>query len=247
MTGAISLPRMAMVLAAGKGTRMRPLTDHFPKPLAEICGHTLLDGILDHLDRAGVSKVVVNAHYLGEQIVDHMAARKTPVSEVIFEPELLETGGGVANALPRLGRDPFYVVNGDVLWLDGRESALKRLAGAWDGAKMDGLLLLQPVARAMCYDGAGDFMMDPLGLLRRRGQKEVAPYVFAGAQLLHPRLFEAVPQGPFSLNLIYDRALESGRLYGIAHDGEWFHISTPEGLKEAEGSFSRDAHDFYRP
>jgi N-acetyl-alpha-D-muramate 1-phosphate uridylyltransferase len=227
-----------MVLAAGKGTRMRPLTDHLPKPLVEVCGRTLLDGILDHLDRAGVSKVVVNAHYLGQQIVNHLAARKTPVTDAIVETELLETGGGVANALPHLGADPFYVINGDVLWLDGREPALKRLAEAWDGGKMDGLLLLQPVARAMCYDGAGDFIMNPLGLLRRRDQKEVAPYVFAGVQLLHPRLFETVPQGPFSLNLLYDRALESGRLYGIAHEGKWFHISTPEGLKEAEESFS---------
>ncbi|MBT5659783.1 MAG: nucleotidyltransferase family protein, partial [Rhodospirillaceae bacterium] len=214
------------------------LTDHLPKPLVEVCGRTLLDGILDHLDRAGVSKVVVNAHYLGQQIVNHLAARKTPVTDAIVETELLETGGGVANALPHLGADPFYVINGDVLWLDGREPALKRLAEAWDGGKMDGLLLLQPVARAMCYDGAGDFIMNPLGLLRRRDQKEVAPYVFAGVQLLHPRLFETVPQGPFSLNLLYDRALESGRLYGIAHEGKWFHISTPEGLKEAEESFS---------
>ena len=238
MTGGTLRPRTAMVLAAGKGTRMRPLTDHLPKPLVEVCGRTLLDGILDHLDRAGVSKVVVNAHYLGQQIVNHLAARKTPVTDAIVETELLETGGGVANALPHLGADPFYVINGDVLWLDGREPALKRLAEAWDGGKMDGLLLLQPVARAMCYDGAGGFIMNPLGLLRRRDQKEVAPYVFAGVQLLHPRLFETVPQGPFSLNLLYDRALESGRLYGIAHEGKWFHISTPEGLKEAEESFS---------
>ncbi len=247
MSDSPPFPQTAMVLAAGKGTRMRPLTERFPKPLVEICGRTLLDNILDHLDRAGISKVVVNAHYLGEQIVAHLAARNSPVSETILEAELLETGGGVTNALPHLGDDPFYVVNGDVLWLDGKEPALKRLAAAWDGEKMDALLLLQPVTRAMCYDGAGDFMMDPLGLLRRRDQKEVAPYVFAGAQLLHPRLFKDVPQGPFSLNLVYDRAIESGRLYGIVHDGKWFHISTPEGLKEAEDSFSHDAYDFYRP
>ncbi|MBT5752090.1 MAG: NTP transferase domain-containing protein, partial [Rhodospirillaceae bacterium] len=125
MTGGTLRPRTAMVLAAGKGTRMRPLTDHLPKPLVEVCGRTLLDGILDHLDRAGVSKVVVNAHYLGQQIVNHLAARKTPVTDAIVETELLETGGGVANALPHLGADPFYVINGDVLWLDGREPALK--------------------------------------------------------------------------------------------------------------------------
>jgi MurNAc alpha-1-phosphate uridylyltransferase len=213
---------------------MRPLTDTKPKPLITLHGRALIDAILNRLEAAGVKQAVVNLHYLGDQIRAHLRDRARP--EVVFSPEetRLETGGGVRHALPLLGSAPFFVVNGDVCWLDGRTSALVRLAHAWDEATMDALLLLHPTAFAVGYEGRGDFMMDPHGTIRRRGEREIAPFVFAGVQILHPRLFEDAPDGPFSLNRIYDRAAERGRLRGLRHDGEWFHIGTPAGLREVE-------------
>ena len=230
-------PRRAMVLAAGLGLRMRPLTLTRPKPLIALAGRTLLDRALDALADVGVEHAVVNTHYLGEMIAAHLAERTRPRVRLSPENSLLETGGGVANALPLLGEAPFFVVNADIAWSDGRLPALARLAGAWTDA-MDALLLVQPVDSATGYDGAGDFAIAPVSgigcgrLVRRSGTR--APFVFTGVQLLHPRLFRDAPGGAFSLNLLYDRAEAAGRLFGVVHDGAWYHVGTPAALAEAE-------------
>lgn len=231
MTGA---PKTAMVLAAGLGQRMRPLTDNLPKPLVPLRGRAMLDTILDRLERCGVTKAVVNLHYLGEMIEAHLQTRKSPA--IVFSPEsdLLETGGGVMKALPLLGADPFFALNGDVCWLDSLTPALQRLAAAWDDEEMDVLLLLHPTCSAFGYEGVGDYLMDPVGRLRRRQERQVAPFIHAGIQILHPRLFEGAAQGSFSLNKLYDKAQEAGRLWGIRHDGEWFHVGTPGELRAVE-------------
>ncbi len=235
-----------MILAAGYGKRMRPLTNALPKSLVEIKGRTLLDRILDHLEQAGVTRVVVNAHHLGDQIRKHLAARPRPQIEIVFEETLLETGGGVAAVLNGFSCVPFFVVNGDVLWFDGPECTLRSMAAAWDDARMDALLLLQPVTRILGYAGRGDYMMDQLGQLRRRKNWEVAPHVFAGVQILHPRLFRQAPEGAFSLNLLYDQAEREGRLYGRVHGGEWFHIGTPENLAGAEDRLAGNPCNFFQ-
>jgi len=222
----------AMVLAAGLGLRMRPITLTLPKPLVPVAGRTMLDRVLDHLDRAGAGRKVVNLHWLGETIRSHLDGRR----DIVFseEPDLLETGGGVAKALPLLGAAPFYVCNADILWTDRGEQALSRLARVFDPDRMDGLLLLQPVETAFGYDGQGDFHLDRDGRLTRRGPGETTPFLFAGVQILHPRLFDGHPGGAFSLNLLYDKAIATDRLFGIAHDGRWYHIGTPSALAEAE-------------
>ena len=235
MTQAPLLPKKAMVLAAGFGKRMRPLTDALPKPLVEVGARSLLDRILDRLDAAGVEAVVVNLHHLGQQIERHLSDRTRPPLLFSREEEILETGGGVKHALSELGDAPFFVVNGDVLWLDGLEPALSRLARAWRDEAMDALLMMQPIASAVGYDGqAGDFTMAPDGRLRRRRERETAPFIFAGIQVLHPRIFAGAPEGPFSLNLLFDKAEAAGRLWGMRHDGRWFHVGTPTALAEAE-------------
>ncbi len=226
------LPTHAMILAAGLGLRMRPLTERMPKPLIPVAGRSMLDRVLDHLDEVGVDNRVVNAHWLGEQIHRHLAGR--PGIAFSDEVELLETGGGVAKALPLLGEQAFYVCNADILWTNGASPALARLAAAWDADRMDGLLLLQPTATAFGYEGRGDFFRAADGRLRRRAPEETSPTLFAGVQILHPRLFAGAPAGKFSLNLLYDRAAAAGRLYGILHDGAWYHIGTPQALAEAE-------------
>jgi MurNAc alpha-1-phosphate uridylyltransferase len=223
-----------MVLAAGLGLRMRPLTETRPKPLIAVAGRTMLDRALDRLVEVGVTDAVVNTHYRGAMIHEHLAGRTTP--RIVFSDEdtLLDTGGGVARALPRLGAGPFYVVNADVVWLDGRRPALARLAEAWDDGRMDACLLVHSTVRTIGYDGQGDFMVDPLGLVARRAEGHVAPFVFTGVQILHPRLFAETPSGAFSLNRLYDKAMEAERLYAIVNDGEFFHVGTPEALGEAD-------------
>jgi len=230
MTAAV--PRRAMVLAAGLGLRMRPLTLTRPKPLIRLAGRTLLDRALDALADAGVENAVVNTHYLGGMIAAHLVERVRPQVRLSPELSLLETGGGVVNALSLLGDAPFYVVNADIAWTDGPLPALARLAGAWTDA-MDALLLVVPVGSATGYDGAGDFDIAPDRRLHRRKAAR-APYVFTGVQLLHPRLFVGAPGGAFSLNLLYDRAEEAGRLFGVVHDDAWYHVGTPAALAEAE-------------
>jgi N-acetyl-alpha-D-muramate 1-phosphate uridylyltransferase len=224
------VPKSAMVLAAGLGTRMRPISDTLPKPLVEIAGQTLLDHAIDRLAMVGVERVVVNVHYKAEMVIARLAARDDPRIEISTEDELLETGGGVARALPLLG-DTFFVVNGDVLWLDGKDHALSRLAAAFEPARMDAVLLFQRTTNAVGYEGSGDYFLDSLGVPRRRGEREIAPFLFSGVQLLHRRLFDGIAERRFSLNLLYDRAERAGRLSAIVHDGEWYHIGTPDGLE----------------
>ncbi|MGA8402132.1 MAG: nucleotidyltransferase family protein [Stellaceae bacterium] len=222
-------PKTAMVLAAGFGTRLRPVTDHLPKPLIEIAGQTLLDRAIDRLAASGVERVVVNLHYKGEMIAAQLARRSGPRIELSREETPLETGGGVKQALPLLG-DSFFVVNGDIMWLNGIIGALARLAGAFNPKKMDAVLLLQRTVTAIGYEGRGDYFLDPAGTPRRRGEREIAPYIFAGIQILHRRLFDGIDDTVFSLKRLYDRAEDAGRLAAIVHDGEWFHVGTPDGL-----------------
>jgi len=218
-----------MVLAAGLGTRLRPVTETVPKPLVEVNGRALIDHAIDRLALAGVERVVVNTHYKAAMMAAHLARRDHPRIELSEEAELLDTGGGVARALPLLG-EAFFVVNSDVFWLDGKELALLRLASAFDPASMDAVLLLQRRVTAIGYEGDGDFFLDPAGRPRRHREREVAPYLFAGIQLLHHRLFDEVPGPIFSLVRLFDRAEAAGRLGAIVHDGEWYHVGTPQGL-----------------
>jgi MurNAc alpha-1-phosphate uridylyltransferase len=229
-------PQSAMVLAAGLGTRLRPITDRLPKPLVEIAGRTLLDRAIDRLVDAKVERVVVNLHYKADMIARHLATRRDVEVRLSHEEILLETGGGIAHALPLLD-EVFYVVNSDVLWLDGKMPALARLAGEFDPAQHDAVLLMQRTTSAVGYEGAGDFMLDPLGNLRRRSEREVAPHLFAGVEILHRRLFDGAPGGAYSLNPLWDKAIAAGRAKGLVHDGEWFHVGTPAGLAITEARF----------
>jgi MurNAc alpha-1-phosphate uridylyltransferase len=225
----------AMVLAAGLGTRMRDLTLERPKPLIEVCGTPLIDGVLDRLSAAGVAKAVVNVHHHADMLRGHLAPRREPEITISDETDaLLDTGGGVARALNHFGRSPFFVINADVLWLDGRTGALSRLAQRWHGGEMDALLLMSFTVDAIGYAGLGDFMMSDDGRLSRREEKCVSPFVFSGIQVLHPRLFDAAPNGAFSLNRLYDKAESEGRLFGLIHEGTWMHVGTPEGVAAAE-------------
>ena len=231
-------PRTAMILAAGLATRMRPLTDHTAKPLLTLGGRTLLDHALDRLREVGVETVVINGFWQADKVAAHLAARTDP-PRTVFKQEtiLLDTGGGVRNALDVLGPDPFYVINGDAVWLDGPSPALSRLAQIWPAetdSEIDAVLLLQRTARISGDVGRGDFTLDPWGRPHRRKQSEVAPYLFAGVQLMHPRLLDGMPDGAFSTNRAWNRALDNNRLRAVVHDGHWFHLSTPPDLAEAE-------------
>ena len=232
------MPKIAMILAAGFGKRLRPITNKTPKPMLKVAGRTLLDHSIDHLVDSSIEKIVINIHHLGSLIEQHIT-RRTDVEVVISDEsdELLETGGGIMKALPLLGEDPFFVINGDVLWLDGPTPALQRLASTWNHKHMDALLLLHSTVEAYGYDGKGDFIVDPGGALVRQPEREISPYLFAGVQILQAKALSEAPVGPFSLNLIYDKAIEQGRLFGLINDGEWFHIGTANGLSEAEGYF----------
>lgn len=232
----IPVPHTAMVLAAGLGTRLRPITDHTPKPLIPVAGRTLLDRCLDRLAEAGVRKAVVNIHWLGGKIRDHLLARRDLQIVISDESDLLlETGGGIARALPLLGDAPFLSVNADLIWRDeGGETAVQRLAAAFDPAKMDGLLLLQPREAADGHGGPGDFFLGEGARLIRRGSNAAAPFVYTGVQILRPQMFADAPTGAFSLNILYDRAIAAGRLYGLAHRGSWMDVGTHDGLSHAE-------------
>ena len=223
-----------MVLAAGLGQRMQPITRVTPKPLIPLAGRTMLDRALDALAAHGVEKVVVNAHHLADVLDRHLSGRDRPPVRLCIEADLLDTGGSVRNALPLLGDGPFFVLNGDILWQDGGQPTLAELAAGWDADRMDALLLLHPVATALGYDGAGDFHLQRDGRLVRRRDGERAAHLFAGLQILDPRLLADAPGGPFSLNLLYDRAMARGRLYGIEHGGRWCHVGTPAEIPVAE-------------
>lgn len=228
-------PRTAMVLAAGLGTRMRPLTDAKPKPLVEVAGKPLLDHVLDRLADAGVERAIVNVHYLAEQIIAHVADRKRPRVAISDERGLLlGTGGGVVKALPELGTAPFFHINSDTIWIEGARPNLTRLAEAFDPAAMDALLLLAPVSGSIGYDGRGDFAMAPDGGLQARGEREIAPFVYAGAAILSRALFRNVPEGEFPLTLLFRHAQESGRLFGLRLDGLWMHVGTPDAVGAAD-------------
>jgi MurNAc alpha-1-phosphate uridylyltransferase len=236
------VPRQAMVLAAGLGKRMRPLTDHMPKPMIEVAGRSLVDRAIDRLEEAGVDKVVVNTSYKARMLEDHLLRRASP--QIVFsrESEPLETGGGIAQALPHFADEPFFAVNGDIIWLDDSGlSALERLALQWDDT-LDALLLLHPVKSAIGYDGKGDFEVDAEGHLTRRKSEAKALFVYAGVQLLHPRLFSGCPRGAFSLNLLYDKMMLASppRIRGIIHNGRWLHVGDVNGLKLAESCLLSD-------
>lgn len=224
-----------MVLAAGKAMRMRPLTDHTAKPLLRLRGRTLLDHALDRLAAAGVEQAVVNTHWCAEQVGRHLANRRDGPRTVISpEEQLLETGGGVRAALPLLGDGPFYVVNGDAFWLDGPIPALRRLAEAFDPRAADSVLLLHRTTQVQADVGPGDFTLDKWGVPRRRAEREVVPYIYAGVHLMSPALLDGLREGPFSMNLAWDRALAAGRLRAVVHDGLWCHLSVPADLNRAE-------------
>ena len=226
-----------MVLAAGLGTRMRPFNGKLPKPLVQVGGKALIDYVLDRLAEQGVERAVVNVHHLADQIERHLADRKRPHIVISDErEELLGTGGGVVNALPKLGKAPFFHVNSDTIWIDGVKPNLGRLAAAFDPERMDALLLVAPTATSIGYAGRGDFSMAPDGRLLRRGEREVVPFVYAGAAILTPDFLAGTPSGPSSMSPLFDRAVEAGRLYGLRLEGVWMHVGTPDAVKAAEGA-----------
>ena len=226
-----------MVMAAGLGKRMRPLTATRPKPLIEVAGQTLLDHTLEHLKASGVRKAVVNVHYLADALEAHLKRNVRGIEIVVSDEreQLLETGGGLIKALPLIDADPFLVINSDNLWIDGPVDSLRLLASNWDAKRMDALLLLVPLARATGHGGHGDFHMNAAGELRRRKRGVVAPFVYTGIQIVSKRLFEGeVPDGPFSTNLLWDRAMDKGRCFGAVHQGLWFDVGTPQNVKKTE-------------
>ena len=230
------VPHTAMIMAAGLGKRMRPLTATRPKPLVEVGGKALLDHVLDRLRAAGVRNVVVNVHYLADALEAHLATRASGLNVTISDErrQLLETGGGLVRAEPLIDCDPFLALNSDNLWIDGPADTLKLLASQWDGDKMDALLLLVPQARAIGHKGQGDFHMDRVGRIRRRERSHVAPFVFTGIQIASKRLLRDAPNGPFSTNILWDRAMEEGRAYGAVHQGLWFDVGTPQSIPMTE-------------
>lgn len=225
----------AMILAAGLGKRMRPLTASQPKPLIRVGGKALIDHALDRLDSAGVAKAVVNVHYLADALEGHLKVRKNgPAIAISDERErLLETGGGMVRAAPQLP-DPFFCLNSDNIWLDGPNNVFAELSQAWDPKVMDALLLMVPHARALNYRGEGDFHLDPVGRVSRRRPGRVAPFIYTGIQVVSHRLLRDAPEGPFSTNILWSRAIEEGRLYGISHTGLWFEVGEPAAIKLTE-------------
>ncbi len=239
MAGKTRKPNHAIVLAAGLGTRMRPYNGHVPKPLVQIGGKSLIDYSLDRLADAGVDRVVVNVHHLADALERHLASRRRPHIVISDErTELLGTGGGIAKALPQLGDAPFFLVNSDTVWLDGVKPNFARLAEAFDSATMDALLLLAPTTNSIGYSGRGDFAMLPDGRLRRRGEREVVPFVYAGAAILSPALFAGAPAGAFPLTPLFDRAGAKDRLFGLRLEGLWMHVGTPEAVAAAEAALA---------
>ncbi|MGO1119057.1 nucleotidyltransferase family protein [Rhodovibrionaceae bacterium A322] len=245
----LAKPTHAMVLAAGRGERMRPISDHLPKPMVEVCGQPMIDRVLDRLTEFGVETIVVNLWHLADKMQAHVEGwQQSPHPEGLVKPQvlfsreesLLDTGGGIKKALPLLGDAPFFACNSDLLWLNGVAPVLDLMAQAWNPEQMDALLLQHPSNSAVGYEGLGDFSMDPMGLLQRRLEFEVAPYVYAGVQLIKPELFEDAPDGAFSMNRLWDKALEAQRLYGQHNEGCWYHVGTPQALTEVEALFAEE-------
>jgi len=229
----------AMVLSAGLGTRMAPAANGLPKPLVALGGKALIDHALDRLAEAGVARAVVNVHYKADLIERHLQQRRVPAIEISDErAALLDTGGGVKKALPSLGPGPFLIHNADSVWIEGVGSNLARLAGAWDEARMDCLMLLAPASASHGYQGRGDFALESEGRIRRRVEQELVPFAFTGVSVAHPRLFAASPDGAFSLNLVWSQAIAAGRAYGVRMDGMWMHVGSPDALAVAERCLS---------
>lgn len=225
----------AMVMAAGLGKRMRPLTATQPKPLVRVAGKALIDHSLDHLAEAGVARAVVNVHYLADALEAHLAKRQSPPAITVSDERelLLETGGGMVRAAPQLA-DPFFCLNSDNIWVDGPENVFAALSRAWDAERMDALLLCVPHARALNYRGEGDFHLDPLGRVSRRRPGRVAPFIYTGIQIVAHRLLRDAPEGPFSTNVLWQRAIGEGRLHGISHTGLWFEVGDPGAIAPTE-------------
>jgi MurNAc alpha-1-phosphate uridylyltransferase len=225
----------AMVLAAGLGKRMRPLTATQPKPLVRVSGKALIDHAIDRLAEAGIARVVVNVHYLAVALEAHLAQRTSPPEiSISDERDLLrDTGGGMANALPRLP-DPFFCINSDNIWLDGPRNAFLELSRAWDPARMDALLLVVSHARSFNHRGKGDFHLDPVGCISRRRSGRIAPFIYTGIQLVSHRLLSDAPKGPFGTMMLWERAMEEGRLFGLSHDGLWFEVGEPSAIAPTE-------------
>ncbi|MEM8813182.1 MAG: nucleotidyltransferase family protein [Pseudomonadota bacterium] len=235
-------PKRAMVLAAGLGKRMRPITTTTPKPLVEVAGRALIDHGLDRLAAAGIETAVVNVHYLADLIETHLKRRPAP--KIIISDErskLLDTGGGIAKALPHFEDEPFVLMNSDSFWVEGVRPNLQGLVNAWDETRMDILLMLAPTVASVGYPGRGDFLLSPDGRLNRRPERGVAPFVYAGVAILHPRIFADSNTGAFSLNQLLDQAIEAERLFGIRMEGLWFHVGTPDAIAEAEAALLETA------
>jgi MurNAc alpha-1-phosphate uridylyltransferase len=226
----------AMVLAAGLGTRMAPLNGGaLPKPLVELGGKALIDHVLDRLAEAGIARAVVNVHHKADLIEARLKGRIVPHVEISDERDaLLDTGGGVKRALPRLGPRPFLIHNSDSVWIEGVGANLVRLIEAWDGGRMDCLMLLALTSQSLGYSGRGDFAFEADGRIRRRVEQEIVPFAFAGVSIAHPRLLDGSPDGAFSLNVVWSRAIAKGRAYGLRMEGTWMHVGTPEALAQAE-------------
>jgi len=240
----VSGPDQALVLAAGLGTRMAPLTLERPKPLIPLNGKPLVDYAIERLVQGGVRRIVVNVHYLADQLIEHLEKLRARIPGVDLRisderDAILDTGGAIARALPQFEGQPFFVHNSDSLWVEGMGSALARMKARWNPETMDCLMLLAPCATSIGFEGRGDFDMDAWGALKRRAEMSLAPFVWTGLEIIHPRLFDGAPKGRFSINPLWDKAIDKGRLFGIRLDGVWIHVGTPQGLEDAE-DFLRD-------
>lgn len=235
-------PKTAMILAAGLGTRMRPITDTIPKPLVKVYGKTLLDHALDVVEKTGVKQAVVNVHHHADLMEEHLASRGHPIIAISDErEELLNSGGGIVKALPMIGKNPFFLLNSDTFWIEGCTPNLSRMTEFWQPGEMDILLMLSSVAGAIGYTNKGDFTMDGDGRLTRREERTTAPFAYAGAAIVSPEIFDNAPEGAFSINLLFDEAIEKNRLFGMNMEGLWLHVGTPEGIKDAEEAIAKSA------
>ena len=238
---AVREPHTAMILAAGLGTRMRPITDTLPKALVKVCDKTLLDHGLDALDNSGIDRVVVNVHHHADMVEQHLKKSRQNILISDERKKLLNSGGGIANALDKLGDQAFFILNADSFWLEGCKPNLSRLQDTWNSDEMDILMLLSSMTTAVGYENAGDFYMDGEGRLSRREEGQTAPFAYVGAAIIHPRIFADAPEGAFNLNILFDQAIEAGRLFGIRMEGLWLHVGTPQAIEEAEEAIAKSA------